>query len=213
MKISKHLHSCLLVEEKGTTVLLDPGIFTAQEHALDVTKLSRLDYILITHEHHDHMHIQLIKELISAFPDVKIISNPSIEKILGEEKIAVHTDLSVLPANVGIQFEEIPHEQLWDRQVPQNLVFTVFDKLTHPGDSHQLETTSDALALPLEAPWGSTKNAVELALKLKPKVIIPIHDWMWKDNIRQMMYQRLTGFFKEHGIDFKGVGTGDVVEV
>jgi L-ascorbate metabolism protein UlaG (beta-lactamase superfamily) len=213
MKISKHLHSCLLVEENARTVLIDPGVFTYQEKALDITKLSKLDYILITHEHPDHMYVPLLKELLAKFPDAKIISNPSIEKILGGEKIAVHTDLSDLPKDAGIQFEEVPHEKLWDSNPPQNLVFTLFDKLTHPGDSHHFETTAEVLALPVTAPWGSTTAAIELALKLKPKVIIPIHDWMLKDTIRQMMNERLTDFFSNHGIDFKSPETGDIVEV
>src|SRR4051812_15265297 len=112
MKISKHLHSCLLIEENGKTVLIDPGIFTYQEKALETDKLSNLDYILITHEHPDHMHVPFIKELMEKFPKAQIISNPSIEKILGEDKITVHTDLSDLPNDAGVQFEEVPHEKL-----------------------------------------------------------------------------------------------------
>lgn len=213
MKISKHLHSCLFIEDQNKTVIIDPGVFTYQDKALDINSITSLDYILITHEHPDHMYVPFIKELVEKFPEVKVISNPSIEKILGEEKIPVHTDLSVIPADAGIQFEEFPHEKLWDKEPPQNVVFTVFNKLTHPGDSHHFETTSEILALPVTAPWGSTTEAVELALRLKPKVIIPIHDWMWKDQIRQAMYQRLQEFFKEKGIDFKPLETAAVIEV
>jgi L-ascorbate metabolism protein UlaG (beta-lactamase superfamily) len=126
MKISKHLHSCLLIEENGKTVIIDPGIFTYQEKALDIPTLSNLDYILITHEHPDHMHVPLIKDLLAKFSAAKIISNPSIEKILSGEQIPVHTDLSVIPADAGIQFEEVPHESLWDTEPPQNVMFTSF---------------------------------------------------------------------------------------
>src|SRR4051812_48247483 len=97
MTISKHLHSCLLIGDNGKTVLIDPGVFTYQEKALDIQSLSGLDYILITHEHPDHMHVPLIKELLTKFPKAKIVSNPSIESILRKEQLVVHTDLSVLP--------------------------------------------------------------------------------------------------------------------
>lgn len=213
MKISKHLHSCLVIEENGRTVLTDPGIFTYQEKALAINTLTNLDYILITHEHPDHMHPPFIKELLTAFPDVKVVSNPSVQKLLGEMQIQVHTDLSTLPADSSVQFEDLPHAQLWDMQAPQNLLFNIFGKVTHPGDSHHFETTQEVLALPLQAPWGSTIDAVKLALRLKPKTIIPIHDWMWKDGVRKAMYERLEGFFKERGILFKGLETGDVVEL
>src|SRR5262245_9148500 len=82
MKISKYLHACLLVEEQGKTALFDPGVFTAQEKALDVNKLNNLDYLLITHEHPDHFHLPLVKELVAKFPQVKIITNPSIVSLL-----------------------------------------------------------------------------------------------------------------------------------
>ncbi len=45
------------------------------------------------------------------------------------------------------------------------------------------------------------------------KFIIPIHDWMWKDEIRQGMYVRLTEFFATHAISFKGLETGEMAEI
>ena len=63
MKVSKHLHSCLLVEDDaGPVALLDPGNYTLEESALPVDELSRLDFVLITHEHQDHMSVPLIKK-------------------------------------------------------------------------------------------------------------------------------------------------------
>lgn len=213
MKLSKHLHSCLLIEENNKTVLIDPGNFTYQEQALSPETIKSLDYILITHEHPDHMHVPFIKDLVKQFPAVKIISNPSVKANLQQEIINVHTDLSELPDDVGIQFEELAHEQLWDSVAPQNVLFNVFGKITHPGDSYHVEATEQILALPVQAPWGSTKAAVELALRLKPQVIIPIHDYMWKDDIRKAIYKRLQDFFNQKGIDFKPLETGDVIEV
>jgi L-ascorbate metabolism protein UlaG (beta-lactamase superfamily) len=208
MKLSKHLHACLLVEEQDKTFLIDPGVFTYQEKALDISQLETLDYILITHEHPDHMFLPFIKEIIAKFPEVKIITNESIVKILEKETIKA---TSIGDEIVTIQTE--PHEKLWDSEPPENVLFTIFDKLASPGDSHHFETKAEILALPTIAPWGSTIDAVNLALKLKPKVIIPIHDWMYKDNVRQMMNQRLSEFFKTKGIDFKALETGEVVEV
>lgn len=208
MKITKYLHSCLLVEEKETSVLIDPGIFTYQEHVLKPETLNSLDYIAITHEHPDHYHLPFIKKLVARFPDVTILSNPTIVALLQQEGITATTE-----NHQDITMESVPHEQLWDAQAPENVMLHVFNKLTHPGDSHHFETTRDILALPIQAPWGSTYDAVQLALKLNPKMIIPIHDWMWKDDVRQKMYERLHGFFKEKGIDFKAVETGETVEL
>ncbi len=213
MIVSKHLHSCLLVKELQTTVLIDPGIYTYQENALTTDSIAKLDYILITHEHPDHMSLPFIQELIEKFPQVQIISNPSVSEILREKHIRVHTDLSSLPADLRIQFEEVGHEKLWDKATPQNIVFQVFNKLTHPGDSHHFETATDVLALPIQAPWGNTREAVELALRLKPKEIIPIHDWMLKDEVRKALYIRLEDFFTKNQIIFHPLETGNAIEI
>ncbi|MBI2137088.1 hypothetical protein HYU12_01065 [Candidatus Woesearchaeota archaeon] len=44
MIISKRTHSCLIIEEKGKTILIDPGSYTAQENALKADDLKKLDY-------------------------------------------------------------------------------------------------------------------------------------------------------------------------
>lgn len=208
MKISKHLHSCLLIEEADKTVLIDPGLFTAQDKGLDVQALSKLDYLLITHEHPDHFHIPLIKEILAKFPETKIISNRSIVALLQKEGIMALSD-----PDENIELADEPHEELWDVKAPENSIFTVFHRLTDPGDSHHFIHTEEILALPITAPWGGTTAAVELALNLKPKVIIPVHDWFWKDEFRESMYDRLRTFFQTQDIDFKSPKTGEVFEV
>ena len=208
MKISKHIHSCLLVEEKNQTVLFDPGDFSYENKALDISKLTRLNYILITHQHADHCHPPFIQELVSKFPDAKIITNPSVQTFLKTANLVSETSGNEYAALV-----QTPHEKIWSAQQIENTTFTLFNKLTHPGDSLHFTRTAEILALPLTAPWGSTTAMIEKALDLKPKIIIPIHDYLWRDEIRMGMYKRLTNYFANLGIQFKGIETGEVIEV
>jgi L-ascorbate metabolism protein UlaG (beta-lactamase superfamily) len=208
VKISKHLHSCLLVEEQEKTFLFDPGIFTYQEKALDITKLEQLDYILITHAHPDHMHMPFLNDLLVKFPNAKIVTNNAIVEQFAKENIPATYESDPI-----VTVTKVPHERLWDSEPPENVMLTVFGKLASPGDSHHFETKAEILALPIMAPWGSTTEAVNLALKLQPKVIIPLHDWFYKDGVRQMMHQRLKEFFATKNIDFKAMETGEVIEV
>ncbi|MAG15720.1 hypothetical protein CMO88_01520 [Candidatus Woesearchaeota archaeon] len=203
MKISKHVHSCLLVEENNNIIIIDPGEYSS----LDVDALEKLDFILITHEHADHMHVPLIKKAVDKFPDVKIISNSSVAEILGKEGIKVLTE-----GNEFIEIEAMPHEKVLGK-TPENVLFRVFEKLTHPGDSHSFDSTTEVLAMPVQAPWGSFVNSMEKAVKLKPKIVIPIHDWHWTEEARKGLYERATSYLKEQGIEFKAIETGEVVEV
>lgn len=208
MQITKLVHSCLLIKEAGKIILIDPGNYTFEENALDLNSIPILDYILITHEHQDHMHIPLIKEIVQKFPTVKIISNDSVAGILRNEGITVDTQSDQL-----IQLETIPHDKNFMGPTVPNTIFTISGRLTHPGDSHHFTKTAEILSLPVQAPWGSTSNAVELATNLKPKVIIPIHDWHWNEKARVNIYKRLEDYFEKSGIRFIGLQTGVEAEV
>jgi len=208
MNVTKYLHSCLLVEDQDKTILIDPDVFTYQEKVFDITKVNKLDFILITHVHPDHCFPPFIKELTTKFPDATIISNQQVVDLLSKEGINATTEETEF-----IAMETIPHEKLWDTEPPENTIFKVFNRLTHPGDSLHFNTSSEILALPIQAPWGSTVAAVEKALEMKPKIIIPIHDWHWKDVVRKGMYERLTTFFASKEIIFKGIDTGETITV
>ncbi len=209
MKISKHVHSCLLVEDQGKVVLIDPGNYSYNENALDINSLNQLDAIVITHEHPDHMYLPWIKEILQKFPHTPLYTTESAKNILISEGIHnVYTE-----GNEFISLKPVPHEKIWFGAAPQNVLATLFGTFATPGDSHTFTITVDTLALPIQAPWGNTTRAVELALQLKPKVIIPIHDWHWRDEARKAFYQRFKEYFATQGIDFKTVETGDIVEV
>jgi len=202
MKITKYVHSCLLVEEVGKTILIDPGIYSTQSLAYEV--FPTLDFLLITHEHQDHMDTEFIKKLVERFPGLQIISNDSVKSILGKEGIDVQTE-----GNDFIKVEEVPHEKIpWFSSPPQNVSFTLFNKLTHPGDSLSFSKTAEILALPIQGSWGNMSWAFELAVKLKPMVIIPIHDWQWRDEAREQNYNVGKEFFEKYGIDFRGAEKG-----
>lgn len=207
MKITKYNHSCLLVEENGKVVLIDPGNYSVE--VLPVNNLQQLDYILITHDHQDHFDKELVLSLAKKFPQVKIISTQSVVDQLAADGISATTQ-----GDENIAVQPVPHEKVWGfPKMCDNIMVTVFGRLSHPGDSHTFTTNSEILALPVAAPWGSTTRAVEIAEELKPKIIIPIHDAMLKDSARQGTYQWVGNYLKQKGIDFKPVETGISVEV
>lgn len=206
MKITKLIHSCLLVEMPAPvnrTALFDPGVMS--EPAVDVDTLEYLDNIIITHAHPDHMSIPLIKKLVAKFPDVRITTTAEASAQLQTEGIESFTE-----ETPGVALFDAPHEDVralfWQ---PENGGVHYLDVLTNPGDSHSFTETKAILALPITAPWGSTVRAVNLALELKPKYIIPIHDWHWSDQARQQMYDNLEGLFAERGIKFYKPVTGE----
>lgn len=199
MKITKFEHSCLLVEMPAPlnrTALFDPGSMSVD--ALDVASLEHLDDIIITHEHQDHFDMGLVKSLVEKFPDVRITAAQPVVEQLANEGIAASSE----PSD-GIVFFDAPHEDVAP-MFPEAAQIGVhyLDKLTHPGDSHSFSESKAILALPMTAPWGSTVEAVNLAIRLKPKYVLPIHDWHWREEARQQMYGGIEQLLASHDITF-----------
>jgi len=207
VKITKYVHSCLVVETPDRVAIFDPGVMS--EQALEVDRLERLDDIFITHEHADHFSPDLIERLLQKFPDARITSTPDVVAKLARESI---TASDQPPA--GVSFFDSPHEDVEPVfPHPQEIGIHYLGALTHPGDSHSFSETEEILALPVTAPWGSTIRAINLALELKPRHILPIHDWHWSDVARQQTYGMMADLFGEHGITFHKLAIGQPVEI
>lgn len=192
MKITKLGHSCLLVEMPKRTALFDPGAWSD----VNAESLEYLDDIIITHEHADHMDEKLMQKLVDKFPQVRVKTPATLVPKI--QNVSTETD-----AVEGIKIFQAPHEGHPPfLSPPENIGVHYLDKLTHPGDSHSFTESKAILALPVTAPWGSTDRAVQLALELKPKYIVPIHDWHWHDQAREWAYKKLAELFDEQGIGF-----------
>lgn len=207
MKITKYVHSCIIVETPDRTAIFDPG--SMSEQALDISKLDHLDDIFITHEHGDHFSLSLVQKLVAKFPEVRITA----PKPVVQQLIAVSITASD-QAPSGVIFFDSPHEPgepLFSR--PEQLGFHYLDTFTHPGDSHSFHETKAILALPITAPWGTSVKALNLALELKPKYVLPIHDWHWRDEARTSMYATFERILAQQGITFLELQTGLPVDI
>lgn len=177
MKITKLGHCCLLIEVKGKRILTDPGSYTIDAHS----KLTNIDFILYTHEHGDHYHLESLKVLIKNNPQTKIYTNNSVDELLTKEGIkhekVNHSDTIMLGeiAVVGIgEKHAMMHSSI---PLSSNLGFFIDGRLWYPGDAFtNPERKVEILALPVSGPWMKIGEALDYALVLKPKIAFPVHD-------------------------------------
>lgn len=207
MKITKFVHSCLLVETPDRVALFDPGSMSTPHLQLD--NIAKLDDIFVTHGHGDHLDPAFIKQAVAKFPEVRITSTKEVVETLAKDSITASTD----PPE-GVSFFAAPHEKVEPVfPQPENIGIHYLDVLSDPGDSHSFNETKQILALPITAPWGSSIRAVTLALELKPKHVLPIHDWHWSDQARQSTYDRYAELLAKEGITFHKLQTGQPVDI
>lgn len=210
MKITKYSHACILVEaDNGQNALFDPGNYSYESASFNISQLPELNYLLITHEHADHFHMPFVVEICQKYPDIKIITNSSVAKLLeGSVRVSIGSK-----SDENCEVFTAPHENLPFGQPPDNIGFHFNNSLTHPGDSHSFVLSKQVLAMPMTAPWGSMTAATKKIISLKPKVVVPIHDWHWRPEALAKFYSFLSGEFNKAGIDFKIPIDGQPIEI
>lgn len=210
LTITKYVHSCFVVESDARVGIMDPGVFSWDAGIFDIDALARLDDIIITHEHPDHCHLPFLQALIQKFPNAQITTSPAAAAKLRAWGLA---RVSTEPTS-EIELFAAPHEPTEPlNPTPENIGVHYLGLLTNPGDSYQFTTTKSILAMPITAPWGDLVHSAALAADLKPKYVLPIHDWHWNTGARQQSYGRLTTFFEERGITFVPLVDGKSVQL
>lgn len=205
MKITKLGHSCLLMQTSDRTALFDPGVYST----IDINTMPKLDDIVITHVHADHFNADVVEQLAALFSQARITTTPEVVEQLRAKNVT-----ATAVASEGLELFLAPHEGHEPFLAPpQNVGVHYAGVLSHPGDSHSFATTKPVLALPVQAPWGSTQKAVDLALELKPRYVVPIHDWHWRDEARTGLYTTLEQIFAAHEITFIKAVNGEPFEV
>lgn len=175
-----------------------------------MNSLTRLDDIMVTHEHDDHLWLPFVQALVAKFPDARITTTAGGAAKLKAGGIP-HAETT---GSAEVELFAAEHESLDPLGVaPQNTGIHYLGQLSHPGDCQHFAESKAILALPLTAPWGTLMRAAALGAELKPKAIIPIHDWHLNDAARAKAYGQLEAFFAEKGIHFIKPTDGSPVEL
>ena len=92
-------HSTLLIQMDGATFLTDPiwskyaspvsfaGPNRYSKPGLEIAELPNIDFVLISHNHYDHLDIPTLKKLVKQFPDLPIIAPLGHKKLFKKHKI------------------------------------------------------------------------------------------------------------------------------
>ncbi|MDX1765568.1 MAG: MBL fold metallo-hydrolase [Candidatus Saccharimonadales bacterium] len=199
MKITKYVHSCVLVETPDRVALFDPGGWSWESGVFDLDKIDRIDRIAITHEHGDHFSPDFVKAVLAKFPQAHVIANEAVTAAVRSAGI----EATFRGQETGcLKPFEAPHAPIEPfGPTPSNNGFHFQDLFTHPGDSHQFIESKKVLAMPFIAPWGRIPDAVKLVQKLKPKYVLPIHDWHYTEEATKWAY----GAMKEYMLGPQGI--------
>lgn len=184
--------------------MIDPGLFSFIENRITPKDIGPVDAILLTHEHADHYDPQALKTFIEMRAPT-IITHKEIGELLSKEGIGFQAIAAGDTLNIQgfeIQATNSPHGEL-PGHAPTNLGYFINQTLFHPGDSYTQVPACTVLALPTFSPWGTVVQATDCIDKVRPSVVIPIHDGFVKDFMSERIYAYIfKPFCDERKIDF-----------
>lgn len=175
MRVTKYPQSCLVIEENGKRIAIDPGSFVSQKYKAE--DLLPLDGILITHEHQDHADPEFIKSLVSK-NSIPVVGNKSTSAALGDVVTKIIEEGEKFEvAGFKITARELPHVDMVDGSPgPQNTGFVINDVFFHPGDGIAIDNLSvEKVAVPIAGPDISPKDVASFIKQIGCKIVIPIH--------------------------------------
>jgi L-ascorbate metabolism protein UlaG (beta-lactamase superfamily) len=220
MRITKYIHSCLLVEKGLDKILFDPGKFSFVEGRVKPAQFHHLSAIVLTHEHPDHVDDDALKKILENNPAAVVLANKEIQARLARAAIAckIFETGSCSINSFRLAALHAPHAPILDAAPPQNIAYLIDKTLLHPGDSFaaslEAEKDTPVLALPLMAPWSTELEVAEFARRMSPRQIIPIHDGYVRDFFLRQRYENFQKHFSQHGIEFRWLSKpGDSIEV
>ena len=202
MRITKFGHACVRIEHDGTTIVLDPGMFTDPEAVHGATA------VLITHEHPDHY---VPDHLLAA--DAPVFTIEAVAAKIRADAPALVERLTVvapgetfdvgLPVRAVGEMHAVIHPEL-PRIFNSGYVVTAgAEKVYHPGDSlTEPGEDVDVLLVPSSAPWLKASEAIEFARAVRAPRNLAIHDRIYTEAAHGILETQMNSFLPKEGLEY-----------
>lgn len=215
MQITKYIHSCLVFEQDGFKLLMDPGNYTFAEGMVKPEDFADVSAIIITHIHPDHLDVDHLKKIIE-LSGAPVITNNQVADVLKKQHIEAEIFAEGTRYFGGMEFKAMPviHMPLLDSPIPEMTGFIINNTILHTVDSlhpalYQFKNM-ELLILPIMAPFCNELQVAEFADTLQPKQILPVHDGFGKSFFLKQRHQNYVKHFAAQNIQFHQAPGGPV---
>lgn len=196
-------HSTFLIQIAGKNILTDP-IFGSLSFifrrlvpaAIKIADLPQIDYILISHNHYDHMNSASLQDIQQRFPRIKVLAPMGDKKWFDAhsfENASEHMwwDEIIDPVVKDLKFTFLPANH-WSQR-------TLFDKNQSLWGSWMIQTATFKIYFAGDTSWGVHFDQIGKEFKDIDIACLPIapgepHEWMQDTHINAQ--QAVKAFIK-----------------
>ncbi|MBQ6764920.1 MAG: MBL fold metallo-hydrolase [Paludibacteraceae bacterium] len=185
VKLHALVHASIWIEAGDKQIFIDP-VSQLGNRSIDYTTMPTADFILITHEHHDHLDKEAIHNLSHELY-TQVIANLASVDILGKGIVMANGDKRTLTDKITI--EAVPayntterHLQFHPKGRDNGYILTIDGlRIYIAGDTEYIPEMADIkdidiAFLPCNQPYTMTpEQVIKVAKIIRPKVLFPCH--------------------------------------
>lgn len=176
MQLTKFTHACVRLDDGERSLVIDPGIFSEVDEALD-----GVSTVLVTHEHVDHLDADKLRAAAGRDPRLRIWAPAPVAAALpelGEQVVAVGAGESFEAGGFAVRTFGGQHA-LIHPMIPMipNVGYLIDGAIYHPGDSFVVpDAPVGTLLLPTNAPWSKASEVIDFAVAVRAPRAFQVHD-------------------------------------
>jgi len=212
MQLTKFTHACVRLDDGDRSLVIDPGVFSEVERALDGAAA-----ILITHEHPDHVDADKVGAALRADPRLRLFAPSSVTGALaefGEQVVTVAPGDSFDAGGFQVTGQGGQHAVIHPSIPVIANVGYLIDGIYHPGDSFFVPSDPvSTLLLPTNAPWSKAAEVIDFAVSVRAPRAFQVHDSLVTPVYAGMVEGHLGRIAGPHGVGFQHLGAGETVTV
>ncbi len=213
MQLTKYTHACVRLDDGDRTLVLDPGVFSEVDAALDGA-----DAVLITHEHVDHIDADKLRAALERDPRLRLWAPASVAGTfadLGEQVSTAEPGQAFEAAGFPVRAFGGQHAVIHPAiPVISNVGYLIDDTVYHPGDSFAVPPVPvQVLLAPLHAPWSKTSEVIDFVVSVRAPKVTGVHDSLLTSNGLNLVHTLVGQMGDKYGSEFVGLKSGDTLDV
>lgn len=212
MQLTKFSHSCVRIDDGDRSLVIDPGVFSEVETAVD-----GVSAILVTHEHPDHVDVDRVRAALAADSRLRCYAPESVTSAfvdVGEQAVTVSAGDDLEAAGFTVRVFGGQHALIHPAIPMVANVGYLLGGVYHPGDSFVVPPVAvSTLLLPTNAPWSKVSEVIDFAVSVRAPRVHQIHDGLINDRYVGIVEGHLGRIAGPHGVQFQHLNAQESVTV